>query len=72
MIKKLVPKEVKTEKDLLSLPRDNWHYNGYWFLVDVDTVTIAKQKRGEKAEGIVTISKKCFEGFIRAYETGKK
>jgi hypothetical protein len=34
-------------------------------------ITISNQKNGEERTGVVTLTKKEFERFIKFYETGK-
>ena len=68
--KALTPREARTDAAILKLPRDNWEYRGHWMLLNETYVTIAKQKRGEKADYMVRISRSVFEAFIRAYDTG--
>ena len=68
--KKRVPREARTDEQICDLPRDNWSTRGFWMLLNVGHVTIAKQKRGEPSEWMVKIPRSVFETFARAYDTG--
>ena len=71
MAKKLTPKTANTFNKICQLSRDNIHTTKSWLMVGEKTVDICNQKSGEKSIGIVTISKKDFERFIKFYETGR-
>jgi phage I-like protein len=67
----LTPKTANTEEEICKLNRDNVSTKNYWFLVEENHITLAKQKSGEQAEAAISIPKKTFNAFIKFYETGK-
>lgn len=64
------PRNARSEREILQLKRDNLHTTGYWFILDVETVAIAKQKTGEPADWMHSIPRSTFEKFIDWYNTG--
>lgn len=60
--------DAKTEADLLKLKRDNFSVPEGWLLTSGDTVTVAAQRDGENASGIVRLPRAQFNRLIRDYQ----
>jgi len=73
--KVLTPREARTWKQIEALPRDNVDTVNCWMLLggsgDCGEVTIARQRTGEAAQGIVKLPRREFERMIDWYNTGK-
>lgn len=67
---KPAPREARTFGQTCDMPRDNVSWGEYWMLADVLDVTIAKQKRGERATASITIPKATLSRFVDWYNTG--
>jgi len=68
---KLTPKTANTDEKICKMKRDNILLKEYWLLVNPNTVSISKQKLGEKGEWLVEIPKREFNRMIKFYETGE-
>lgn len=62
------PKTVKSIDDLCRMKSDNYTAGDFWILVDPPNVTIAAQKTGEKATGMITMSRRQFDKLIAWYQ----
>jgi hypothetical protein len=69
-MKKHSPRTVRTEKELCALRSDNRTVGDAWILMNGPCeVVIATQKLGEKATGMVKLTKDQFNRMIRWYQT---
>lgn len=66
--KKLSPREAKTLREVCRLTRETISTRHGWILAEGVTVTIARQKNGEKSEGMVTLPKSEFDRLIDWYQ----
>jgi hypothetical protein len=71
MTQELTPKTANTLNKVCKLKRDNISTSKSWILISDDSVSICNQITGEKSTGMVKLTKKEFERFIKFYETGK-
>lgn len=65
--KTLSPSQVRTERHLLSLRRDNKTAGDFWMLVGEDQVTLCHQAVGNPPVGDVTIPRAEFNRLLRWY-----
>lgn len=63
------PRDVKTQKQHLTLRSDNHDTKGHWILLDTmgGTVTISAQKQGEKCTASVIVPRGEFNRLIDWY-----
>ena len=66
------PRDCRTEEHLLKLRRDNVDAGDFWLLNGEDGVTIAAQKNGEAATGMVKIPHKEFCRLVDFYMRDQK
>lgn len=63
------PKTANTLAKVCSLKRDNIEVGDIWCMVDEDSVTICRQKIGEAASAMLTLSKRDFNRIVKFYTT---
>ena len=68
---KLTPKTANTNEKICKMKRDNISLKDYWLLVNPSSVSISKQRLGEKGEWLIEIPKRQFNRMIKFYETGE-
>ena len=71
MKKTKTPQQARTGRDICSIPRDNLRGRGCWILVEPGRVTLATQRAGESETGMVTLTRRDFDRFVRWYTTGQ-
>lgn len=65
-----IPALAKSLGELCSLKRDNVQRGDYWIITDGYQVSVAQQKLGEVASGMVSVPTDVFLRFVRWYLTG--
>lgn len=66
------PKTANTTSKICTLKRDNITLEDHWFHADSSTVTIARQKVGEAATDVITLTKRQFNRIVKFYTTPTK
>jgi len=65
-------RQVKTEADVIDLPRDNYGFQNWSVMTDGYRVWISKQKIGEQRTDHIEVPKGIFDRLLALYEREQK
>jgi len=63
---------AKSEKDVIALERDNWHFGDFGLFCDGHHVWLSEQPVGEERIQRIEIPKAVFDKMVAAYTAPQK
>lgn len=71
-MKKMSPKQARTDEEVCRLNRDNISVGDYWIIGGGDDVYISRQKEGQPAESNISIPRDVFIRMVNWYQRPQK
>lgn len=65
-------RQVKTEADVIELPRDHYGFQNWCIMTDGFRVWISRQKMGEQPTHHIEVPKGTFDRLLALYEREQK